>query len=181
MREVQTRPESLAQEALQSYQSGDLQAAIEQFTAARAAYAGEGDGLKEAEMANNLAVALLKAGRPQEAYDALEATPEVFQEAGAAKLEAQAYGNLGSALEALGDAAGAERSYSHAAQIFEKLGADEELGYTLQAISRLQLQRGRPFEALASMQVAVASSSKPRFIKRALGTILNLPRRLLNR
>ncbi len=181
MRKVQTQPDSLAQEALRSYQNGDLEAAIERFAAARVAFAGEGDRVKEAEMANNLAVALLKAGRPQEAYDTLEATPEVFRKAGAIKLEAQAYGNLGSALEALGDPTGAERSYSHAAQIFESLGAEEELGYTLQAISRLQLRRGRPFEALASMQEAVASSSKPRFIKRALETILRLPSRLMNR
>ncbi len=174
-------PNELERLALKAFREGRYDEAIQTFTAARQAFLAESNDAKAAEMANNLSVVLLKAERPQEALEAATGTPDIFFQSGDQTLAAQAFGNLGSALEACGDLAGAERAYRQAADIFESLGDTEHHRYTMQSLSHLQLRLGRPLEALTSMQHGLDAQSRPGVRDRLLRWLLKLPNRFLGR
>lgn len=164
----------LEEAALAAFRRGDLPEAIEGFSLARAAYAAVNNPLKSAEMANNLSVALLQAGRAAEAAAAVRGTPQAFLEAGDDLRAAQAFGNLGSAQEAARDRAAAD-SYRRAAELFRRLGERESLSLVQRSLSALQLRSGRPLEALASMQEAVEGTSSRGIRGRLLRWLLRLP------
>jgi len=130
-------------------------------------------------MANNRSVALLQAGKPRLALEAVHGTPEVFAETGEKGLRAQALGNLAAALEAAGEPVEAEKRYLEALSLFEELGDEDNRHHTLRALSRLQLGRGRPYEAAATLQAALSGggsrSLKARFsrwLSRVVGRLL---------
>jgi tetratricopeptide (TPR) repeat protein len=164
---------------MKSYESGQWAIAAERFREAQAAYKREDNEAKSAEMANNLCVVLLQDKRPKEALAAVEGTWDVFLAHGDELRAAQAYGNLGSAREASGDVTEAEEAYRRAAQLMEKAGAEDARAETLAALSRLQLKRGQPLDAIASMQSGLDGASRLSFGKRLLRKILDLPRRFL--
>jgi tetratricopeptide (TPR) repeat protein len=169
-------PETIRHEelALAAFRRGLLPEAIEGFAAARSGYAATDSPLKAAEMANNLAVALLQAGRASEAVAAARGTPEVFLQAGDDLRAAQAYGNLGSALEAARDAAAAD-SYRRAADLFRRLGERDSLALVQRSLSSLQLRAGRPLAALASMREAAEGTPTRGVRGRFLRWLLRLP------
>ena len=53
-------PKQLENQAMTAYREGRLEEAIDGFTAARQAFLAKGDQGKEAEMASNMSVALVK-------------------------------------------------------------------------------------------------------------------------
>jgi tetratricopeptide (TPR) repeat protein len=174
-------PNELEILALNAYREGRLDEAAQAFTTARQAFLAEGDELKAAEMSSSLSVVHLKAERPNEALEAASEPPEVFTRYGEETLAAQAYGNLGSALEACGDLVGAEKAYRQAAELFASLGDSEHHRYTMQSLSRLQLRQGRPLEALSTMQVSLDAQPRLRIRDRLVRWLLKLPNRLLGR
>jgi tetratricopeptide (TPR) repeat protein len=173
--------QDLEKQGLSAFKGGEWALAAASFLEARASYDSEGNDAKSAEMANNLCVALLQDNRPEEAIAAVEGTWKVFLSHGDDFHAAQAYGNLASAHEACGDAASAEKAYGLAAGLFETAGDEKARELTLAAISRLQLKRGQPLQALASMQSGLEGSSRLSFGKRVLRKILQLPLRLFRR
>jgi len=173
--------QDLEKQGMTAFKEGEWALASTSFLEARAAYDSEGDDAKSAEMGNNICVALLQDNRPEEAIAAVEGTWQVFLTHGDDLRAAQAYGNLASAHEACGDAAGAEKAYGLAAGLFESGGDEKARELTLAAISRLQLKRGQPLQALASMQSGLEGSSRLSFGKRLLRKILQLPLRLFRR
>jgi tetratricopeptide (TPR) repeat protein len=166
---------------MRAYRQGRHGEAAERFEAARRAYLASGDRAKGAEMANNLCVALLQAGRPAEALRAVEGTPEVFASLGDGLAEGQAYGNLGAALHASGAYDAAEAAYQTCADLLARAGAHEARAHALRALSEVQLRRGRPLEALGSMQRGLEDSPRPGLRERWLRRLLDLPWRLLRR
>ncbi len=161
---------------MEAYQKGRLDEAIQLFGSARAA---ETDPAKAAELANNLSVAYLKAGRSQEALSIVRGTPELFSRLGDGQRMAQATGNLAAALEACGDLPAAETAYEQAAELFRSQDDAEALRYTLNALAQLQLRQHRPLEAANTLQ-AGALASPPRGLRgRLLKQLLQLPSRLL--
>ena len=170
-------PESLAERALQDFRQGRFAEAAVGFEAARTAFEQAGHRGAAAEAANNLSVALLQAKRPAEALRAVEGTPEVFDGLGDAKRAAQALGNLGSALEATGDAPAAEQALRQALTRFEGLGDREAQATILTSLSHLQLKRGRPMEALATMQASLEQKPRRSLRDRWIRRLLDLPSR----
>ena len=162
-----------------AYKKGHWASAAERFAEARVAFAKEGDDLKSAEMANNLCVVMLQQKRSSDALEAVEGTWDIFLAHGEEHRAAQAYGNLAAAREACGDLAGAEEAYQLAADMLDKLGDGEARSQTLAALSRLQLKRGQPLQAVTSMQSSLEDSSRPSFGRRLLRKILRLPSRFL--
>ena len=63
-----TDPQTLNEQGKEAFQSGQLDAAVDLFRAAAAAYASEHDDLNSAELKNNLSVALLQLGNAEEAF-----------------------------------------------------------------------------------------------------------------
>jgi tetratricopeptide (TPR) repeat protein len=174
-------PESLSQRALQDFRQGRFTDAARAFEAARDLFAQAGDRASAAESANNLCVALLQARRPAEALRAVEGTREVFEELGDARRAAQAVGNLASALEASGDLAAAEGAYQQALQRFADLQDREAQATILTSLSQLQLKRGRPIEALASMQAGLEQKPRRGLRDRWIRRLLDLPSRFFRR
>jgi tetratricopeptide (TPR) repeat protein len=171
--------EELLSQAFTDNQEGRLEEAAGCFAELRQHYLSQGDQVMAAEMANNMAVVLLKMGQHQTALDVLQGTQEIFLAQNDRARAAQAYGNIGSALEACGNQRDAEHAYRQAADLFEALGDSDQRAVTLQALSRLQLQSGRPFEALSSMQTGLEIKQKPSLRDRIIRRLLNLPNRLL--
>ncbi|MGH2620857.1 MAG: tetratricopeptide repeat protein [Anaerolineales bacterium] len=169
-------PSSLLSRALEAYQQGRLDEAIQLF---EAAHASETDPAQAAELANNLSVAYLKAGLSQQALTIVRGTAEVFSKLGDSQRAAQATGNLAAALDSCGDFAHAEAAYQQAAEMFRGMGESESLRYTLNALAQLQLRQHRPLEAANTLQ-AGAQASPPRGLRgRLLKQLLRLPSRLL--
>jgi tetratricopeptide (TPR) repeat protein len=168
-------------QAMEAFRQGDFEAAAGGFASARESYRAEGDRLKAAEMANNLCVALLRLGRPQEALAAVEGTPETFAAEGETLRQAQGLGNLATALEGCGVLDRAEQIYLQAIELFDRLPeAAEARAQTLRALSQIQLRRGRPLEAAATLQTSLAGA-RPSLRQRILNFLLQLPSRLLGR
>ena len=174
-------PDAVAQRALLAFRQGRFAEAAEGFGVARLAYSAAGDPLAEAEAANNLSVALLQAGRPDEALRAVEGSPEAFDRLGDSARAAQALGNLASALEACGDLVAAEGAYTQALQRFTELDDREAQATILSSLSQLQLKRGRPIDALTTMQAGLERKPRRGLRDRWVQRLLALPSRLLGR
>lgn len=166
---------------MEAYRDGRLEQSIDLFRSIHQAYSDRGDRLKTAETANNLCVVFLQAQDPQSALEFVRDTPDTFLELGEERYAAQAYGNLGSALEACKQVDEAEQAYRAAADIFARLNDNDQHAYTLQALSRLQLRQGRHLEALSTMQQGLEATPRPGFRKRLLRRLLSWPFRLLGR
>jgi tetratricopeptide (TPR) repeat protein len=173
--------ESLAQRALQDFRQGRFADAAEAFRVVQEGHGAAHDPSAAAEAANNRSVALLQAGRPEEARRAVMGTPEIFDLAGDAARAAQAVGNLATAAEACGDQAEAEGGYREAARRFAELGDAESQALVLASLSQLQLTRGRPLEALSTMQAGLERRPRRGLRDRWLQQLLKLPSRLLGR
>lgn len=174
-------PEDLSREALAAYQLGSYEDAVQGFKAAQREFLDRDDDINAAEAANNLSVVLLKMDRTYEALEAVRRTPEIFRGAGNQQMEAMALGNLAAALEATGEVMQAEKYYILALDLLDEHDDQETRSYILQALSRLQLRSGKPFDALTSMQGALDSQPRLSLRNRILRKLFNLPARLLGR
>ena len=174
-------PEKLSREALDAYQRGAYEDAVHGFTAARRKFLDRGDEINAAEAANNLSVVLLQMDQPHEALEAVQGTPEIFRNTGNQQMDAMALGNLAAALEATGEVRQAEECYLQALECLGESDDQETRSYILQALSRLQLRGGKPFDALTSMQGALDSQPRLSLRDRILRKLFKLPGRLLGR
>jgi tetratricopeptide (TPR) repeat protein len=181
MNEREKSPEDYERQGLKEFNDGHFEASVRLFTLAQNSHLAQGDQGKTAQMANNLCVVYLKMKRHTEALEAVEGTPEVFLGLDDTLRAAQAYGNLGSALEASGDLVRAEENYRLAAQLFDEVGDGEQHAYTLQALSRLQIRQGQPIKAVATMQESIDTIPKPSIRDRILRRLLKIPFRTPDR
>ena len=165
---------------MRAYRRGDLPAATQGFKAASEAFVRSGDELSAAEAANNLCVALLQVGRPQEALASVQGTPAVFEGHNDFARAAQGYGNLGNALEDCGCMSEAGEAYRRSLDLFRSLGEREGEALILQRISQLQLRQGQPIEALAAMQASLGAAPRGGLLRRWLARLLTLPARFLS-
>lgn len=165
---------------MRAYQRGDLPAATQGFQAASQAFVRTGDELSAAEAANNLCVALLQGARPQEALACVQGTPAVFESHKDPLRAAQAYGNLGNALEDCGRLSEAGEAYRHSLELFRSQGGHEGEALILQRISQLQLRQGQPIEALAAMQASLSATPRGWPLRRWLAKLLTLPSRFFS-
>jgi tetratricopeptide (TPR) repeat protein len=177
----QTDGTALANQAREYYQAEEWQHAADTFLAAEQAFQQAGDVLNCAEMANNRSVVYLRADLPHEALLAVQGTPEVFAAQGDKLREAMAVGNLAAALEAVGDLDLAEETYQEAIGQLRDLKENEILAETLQALSQLQLKRGKAIDAVSSMQSGLESRPKRGLKERIFQGLLKLPFRLTGR
>lgn len=174
-------PQDIAGQAIAAYQAGDYDRAAQDFSTASELFENSGDQLRAAEMRNNLCVCLLQLDRPHEALEAVRDTPTIFHNEDALSLKAQALGNRAMAKAALSLASEAEADYRAAADLFRQLDEQEGLQYTMQALSRMQLQQGRPMEALHAMQSVLDAKARPSLRDRILKWLFEIPQRFVGR
>ena len=174
-------PSQTIAEAQKIYQTGDYLEAAQAFKAAENSYLLLGDKLTAAEMANNRSVSLLMAGNAAAALQALQGTVDIFLQVGDIPRQAMALGNRATALESLKRLDEAAADYARSAELLKQTGESEKYTAAMQSLSRLQLRRGQPLEALATMQAGLAEVDRPSLKQRLLKSLLATPSRLLNR
>ncbi len=138
-----TDPQTLNEQGKEAFQSGQLDAAVDSFRAAAAAYASEHDDLNAAESKNNLSVALLQLGNAQEALDAALGTDDIFAKAGDLKRQGMAIGNQAAALEALKRFDEALTAYERSASVFAEAGEGDLRALVLKSAAGLNSKKAR--------------------------------------
>jgi len=133
---------TLAEQGKQEYAKGAFGVAADLFLQAAQAYETAHDELNMAEMKNNLSVALLKAGKAEEALHATDGTEEIFQKAGDLKRQGIAVANRAAALEGLKKLNEAMTEYNRAADIFESIGEGDMHSVVRKATAQIFLKRG---------------------------------------
>ncbi len=170
--------QAITQKAWEAYQNEDYESAANAFSTVVEALNSESQTLQRAEMKNNLSVSLLKAGKPQEAYQAALGTDRIFAEAGDLKRQAMALANLASALEDLKRLDEALAMFTQSAALFQQISEKEMRAYVLQRISAIQLRQGKRIESLISMDAALEDKKKLSFKDRLLRNLMRIIRRL---
>jgi tetratricopeptide (TPR) repeat protein len=154
-------PQQLADHAKQTYQAGDLPAAVLEFANAARAYADTGDACMSAEMKNNQSVALLRNKQSQAALDTAEGTDLVFASAGDHRRQGMALANQASALEALKRYNEAIGFYIRASTALEQAGELEFRLEVMQLLSALYLRRLKFFDSIMTLQSGLAPIKNP--------------------
>lgn len=94
-------PAQIAEQGKQAFEGKNFIEAAELFHQAAERFTAGNSALMAAEMMNNMSVALLQAGRAQEALNAALGTDQIFAEAKDIKRQGMAVGNQAAALEGL--------------------------------------------------------------------------------
>lgn len=167
-------PDPARLEALgkQAYQNKKYEEAAEYFRQAAEGYTLGRAGLPAAEMQNNLSVALLQAGKPQEALDAALGTDKVFEGANDTKRRAMALGNQAAALEGLQRFDEAIEKYERSADLFASVSEGDLRASVMKSAAALKLRTGRITESAFKMMGAVEAKDSPTFFERILKFLL---------
>ena len=161
-------PVKLAEEGNAEYAKGNHASAADLFLQAANAYKNTQDELNAAEMMNNQSVALLQAGKAQEALQATEGTEEIFQKAGDLKRQGIAIGNRAAALEGLKQTDEALEEYERAAALLEEAGEGDMHSVVRKAAANLNLKRGRVTAAQMDVYDSMRLVEKPNFTQRIM-------------
>jgi len=171
----------LVAEAKSAYQQGEYLTAARSFEAAAAGYIASNDQLAAAEMRNNSSVAFLQAGEAHAALEVVQETAQVFAAAGDLRRQGMSLGNLGAALEAVDRLPEAMDAYQQSAELLEQAGEQDLRAYVMKSISALQLRKGKPIEALSTMQSGLEGIEHPKPQERLLKRLLKAPFKFLGR
>lgn len=172
-----TELQQLAETAQRAYESGGFESAAQAFGSAARGYAALGDVLRAAELKNNMSVALLRAGRPQEALQAALGTDEVFAGAGDQKRQGMAFGNQAAALEGLHKYDEALALYERSAGLFAEAREGDLRSMVLKSAAAIKLKRGRLGESAFQMIGSLDARDRPSAFERILKYLLGFLRR----
>jgi len=161
-------PTQLAEQGKDEYAKGNNAIAADLFAQAAQAYVEARDELNAAEMKNNQSVALLQAGRAEDALHATDGTEEVFQKAGDIKRQGFAVGNRAAALEGLKKYQDAIAEYERAASLLEQAGEGDMHSVVRKAAANLHLKHGRISAAQMDVYDSLRLVEKPNFTQRIL-------------
>jgi tetratricopeptide (TPR) repeat protein len=163
-------PESdqLAEQGKQAFKNKKFDEAAELFNQAADGYALSRDSLMSAEMKNNVSVALLQAGKPQESLAAALNTDQVFAEATDIKRQGMALGNQAAALEALNRYDEATEKYDLAAQLFDQAGEGDLRAMVMKSSAAIKLKRGKVTDSAFKMMGSLDAKDNPSFFERIL-------------
>ena len=172
---------SLEEQGKSLFRSKQYLEAADRFSQAAGEAAARGAITQAAEMRNNQAVALLLAGKPGLAEDALQGTSEVFRDAGDAIKRGMALANQATARKDQGKLPAALEDFSQAAEIFRDAGSSQLYLETMQSISALKLRSRDLAGAVYAMRSGLAAIPKPTWRQKLLHKFLDIPYQLLNR
>ncbi|MDP1545052.1 MAG: hypothetical protein Q8L87_03440 [Anaerolineales bacterium] len=146
--------------------------AAELFHQAAEGYTLGRAGLLAAEMKNNMSVALLQAGKPQEAFEAALGTDEIFAGAQDVKRQAMALGNIAAALHELKRDDEALEKYDLAALLFEQVNEDDLRSFVKKAAASIRFQDGKVADAAFNMVGSLDAKKNPSIFERVLKFLL---------
>ncbi len=159
---------TLAEQGKQEYAKGTFGVAADLFSKAAQAYSEVQDELNAAEMKNNQSVALLKAGKAEEALRATDGTEEIFQKAGDLKRQGIAVANRAAALEGLKRLSEAVDEYNRAAIILEEAGEGDMHSVVRKATAEIFLKRGYIANSQMDVLDSLRLKEKPTLTDRIL-------------
>jgi tetratricopeptide (TPR) repeat protein len=166
------------EQAKAAYDAEDYEEAAQWYEQAANQCITKGETLLAAEMSNNRSVSLLRANKPQAAYQASLGTELVFAQAGDVRRQAMAFGNQASALEAMKKDSEALLRYQQSNEILKQADENELRIYVLQSMSGLHLRHRRYLEAMAVMHAALdikpRLSLRERFLKKLLQIVYRM-------
>lgn len=165
---------TFAEEGKREYEKGNYAAAADLFSQAAQAYASMQDELNAAEMKNNQSVALLQAGKAQDALQATEGTEEIFRQAGDLRRQGVAVGNRAAALEGLKKWKEALAEYDRAASLFERSGAGDMHSVVRKAAANLNLKRGRFNDSQLDIYDSLRLVEKPTLVERIMKFLMRI-------
>lgn len=167
-------PITLAEQGKQEYGQENYLAAANLFSYAAQAYALMKDDLNAAEMKNNQSVALLQAGKVEEALRVTDGTEEIFQKAGDIKRQGIAVSNRAAALEGLKKWKEALAEYDRAASLFEQIGEGDMHSIVRKASANLNLKRGRLNDSQMDVYDSLRLVEKPTLLQRIMKFLVRM-------
>jgi len=163
-----SQPDQLAEQGKQAFHNKNFDEAAGLFNQAAEGYTLGRDGLMAAEMRNNVSVALLQAGKPQESLAAALETDQVFAGAKDVKRQGMALGNQAAALEALNRHDEAVEKYDLAAQLFSQAGEGDLRALVMKSSAAIKLKKGRVTDSAFKMMGSLEAKANPSFFERIL-------------
>ncbi len=161
-------PIQYVEQGKDEYAKGNHIAAADLFAQAAQAYTDIQDELNAAEMKNNQSVALLQAGKAEDALHATDGTEEIFKKAGDIKRQGIAVGNRAAALEGLKKYQDAIAEYERAASMLEQAGEGDMHSVVRKAAANLHLKHGHISAAQMDVYDSLRLVEKPNFTQRIL-------------
>jgi tetratricopeptide (TPR) repeat protein len=161
-------PAQLAEQGKQAFNNKRFDEAAELFRQAAEGFTLGRAGLLAAEMKNNMSVALLQAGKPQEALDAALGMDIFFEGAKDIKSQGMALGNQAAALEALNRYDEAINAYERSAGLFAQAGEGDLRAMVMKSAAGIKLKTGKIAESAFKMMGSLDVKDNPGFFERIL-------------
>jgi tetratricopeptide (TPR) repeat protein len=165
-------PAQIAAQGKQAFENKKFDEAAELFRLAADGYTAGRSALMAAEMMNNMSVALLQAGKPQQALDAALGTDQVFADAKDFKRYGMALGNQAAALEGLGRYDEALAVYELSAEIFAQAGEGDLRSMVMKSAAAIKLKTGKVTDSAFKMMGSLDVKDNPGFFERILKFLL---------
>lgn len=165
-------PHQLDAKGKQAFANKKFDEAAEYFRQAAQGYALGRAGLLAAESKNNLSVALLQAGKAQEALEAALETDTVFAGANDVKRQAMAIGNQAAALEGLHRYDEAIEKYELSAELFGSVNEGDLRAMVMKSAAAIKLKTGKISESAFKMMGVVDVKQNPTFFERIMKFLL---------
>ena len=161
-------PAQLSEQGKKAFENKKFDEAAELFRQAGEGYTLGRAGLMAAEMKNNMSVALLQAGRPQEALDAALGTDQIFESAKDIKRQGMAMGNQAAALEGLNRFDEAIAAYERSAELFAQAGEGDLRSMVMKSAAAIKLKTGKITDSAFKMMGSLDVKENLTFFERIL-------------
>ena len=119
-------------------------------------------------MMNNMSVALLQAGRAQEALNAALGTDQIFAEAKDIKRQGMAVGNQAAALEGLNRYDEVIAAFERSAELFAQAGEGDLRSMVMKSAAAIKLKTGKITDSAFKMMGSLDVKENPSFFERIL-------------
>ncbi len=161
-------PAQIADQGKQAFESKNFIEAAELFRQAAEEFTAGNSALMAAEMMNNMSVALLQAGRAQEALNAALGTDQIFAEAKDIKRQGMAVGNQAAALEGLNRHDEAIAAFERSAELFAQAGEGDLRSMVMKSAAAIKLKTGKITDSAFKMMGSLDVKENPSFFERIL-------------
>lgn len=165
---MKLEPAQIADQGKQAFESKNFIEAAELFRQAAEGFTAGNSALMAAEMMNNMSVALLQAGRAQEALNAALGTDQIFAEAKDIKRQGMAVGNQAAALEGLNRYDEAIAAFERSAELFAQAGEGDLRSMVMKSAAAIKLKTGKITDSAFKMMGSLDVKENPSFFERIL-------------
>ena len=163
-----TNPADLNNQGKKAFAAKKYSEAAESIRQAAQGFTEGRAGVLAAEASNNMSVALLQAGKAQEALHAANGTDTIFAGANDVKKQAMALGNQAAALEALNRYDEAIEKYEQSADLFGSVNEGDLRATVIKSAAAIKLKTGKITESAFKMIGSLEAKKTPTFFDRII-------------